>query len=244
MSIEAPALSVIWHDLECGGYAADLRLWRELAAQYGDPVLDVGAGTGRVALDLARHGHRVRALDRDRVLLCELERRAQGLPVSTACADARSFELDERFPLILVPMQTVQLLGGSRGREGFLRRAAAHLLPGGVMALAVTERLESFGEDPRTVLPLPDIRELDGVVYSSQPTAVRESPDGFVLERLRERIGPAGDRDSEPDVIHLDRLPAAQLEAEARAIGLTPRTAAVVPETVDHVGSVVVILGG
>ena len=38
--------TVIWHDVECASYVEDLPLWRELAASYGDPVLDVGAGTG------------------------------------------------------------------------------------------------------------------------------------------------------------------------------------------------------
>ena len=37
---------VVWHDLECGGYDADLPLWRELAADADGPVLDLGAGTG------------------------------------------------------------------------------------------------------------------------------------------------------------------------------------------------------
>jgi SAM-dependent methyltransferase len=236
-------VSVIWHDLECGAYEADLPVWRRLAAEHDDPVLDVGAGTGRVALDLARHGHRVTALDRDPGLLAELERRADGLNVSTACADARSFALPQRFGSIFAPMQTVQLLGAS-GRERFLRQAARHLLPGGVLALAITEALEPFGGDEAVPLPLPDIRELSGVVYSSQPTAVREQPDGFVLERLRERIGPHGERWTEHDVIHLDRVSAPQLEEEAAAAGLEPREAVIVPATADHVGSVVVILGG
>lgn len=243
MSIRAPDLSVIWHDLECGGYTADLPVWRELATRFGEPILDVGAGTGRVALDLGRNDHQVIALDQDPLLLSELERRAQGLPVRIVRADARSFQLEETFPLILVPMQTIQLLGGRRGREAFLRQAAGHLQSGGVIAVAITEQLESFGGDPSSPLPLPDIRELDGVVYSSQPTAARVQADGLILERLRERIGPTGERESEPDVIHLDRLTTSELEAEARAIGLAPRTATVIPETADHVGSVVVILG-
>ena len=74
---------VVWHDLECGSYRADLPLWRELAAEGAarlrerrEPVLDVGAGTGRVALDLAARGPRVTALDRDAELLAALRERA------------------------------------------------------------------------------------------------------------------------------------------------------------------------
>ncbi len=244
MSVEALTSGVIWHDLECGAYTADLPVWRGFADEHGDPVLDMGAGTGRVTLDLARRGHRMIALDQDPVLVAELERRAVGLPVEAVRADARSFSLPQSFNLIIVPMQTVQLLGGASGRERFLRAARRHLNAGGTLALAITERLDHFAPEDGAALPLPDMRELGGVVYSSQPTAVREVPDGFVLERLRERIGPAGERSVEPDVIHLDRVTALQLEAEAQTVGLVPRGTVVVPETADHVGSVVVILGG
>ena len=37
---------MIWHDVECGRYDADLPLWRELADDAAEGVLDVGAGTG------------------------------------------------------------------------------------------------------------------------------------------------------------------------------------------------------
>ena len=46
-------LAIAWHDAECGSYRADLPLWRELADEAGGPVLDLGCGSGRVALDLA-----------------------------------------------------------------------------------------------------------------------------------------------------------------------------------------------
>ena len=42
-------LEALWHDLECGAYGEDLPLWRALAGEAGGPVLDVGAGTGRVS---------------------------------------------------------------------------------------------------------------------------------------------------------------------------------------------------
>ncbi|HEX6621776.1 MAG TPA: class I SAM-dependent methyltransferase, partial [Solirubrobacteraceae bacterium] len=103
-------IDVIWHDVECGAYDLDLPLWRELADHEGSPVLDVGAGTGRVALDLARRGHEVVALDRDPALLEALVDRGAGLTVSAVAADARAFDLGRRFPLVIVPMQTLQLL--------------------------------------------------------------------------------------------------------------------------------------
>jgi SAM-dependent methyltransferase len=237
-------MSVIWHDLECGAYAEDLPLWRQLAAEHGDPVLDVGAGTGRVALDLAQRGHRVTALDSDPELIAELDRRAAGLPVSTIVADARRFELDERFPLIILPMQTIQLLGGEPGRHEFLACARGALVPGGAVAIAITDKLELYNPDDGLPIPLPDMRELDGVVYSSQPTAVRELDDAYVLERLRETISRHGERTTEHDVVRIDRLSPATLEREAGAAGLTPMGRRLIPETGDHVGSVVVILGG
>ena len=53
------AEEAIWHDVECGSYREDLTLWLALADATGGPVADVGAGTGRVALALARAGHDV-----------------------------------------------------------------------------------------------------------------------------------------------------------------------------------------
>ncbi len=244
MSVALEQLPVIWHDLECGAYGADLPLWRALADEYGDPVLDVGAGTGRTALDLAGRGHRVTALDRDPRLLAELARRAGELPISTVIADARRIELDRHFPLIIVPMQTIQLLGGIDGRRQFLACAAARLRAGGVLAVAIAEMLERFSLDDGMVPPTPDMREIAGVVYSSQPTAVREDRQGFILERLRERIDTDGKRTVEQDMIRLDRLTADELEHEANTVGLRPVGRDTIPPTHDHVGSIVVRLRG
>jgi SAM-dependent methyltransferase len=235
-------MSVVWHDLECGGYAEDLALWRALAAEHGDPVLDVGAGTGRVALDLSRQGHRVIALDNDGELLAELSRRRDGLPLETVLADAREFELGSRFALCVVPMQTIQLLGGHDGRIAFLRCARGHLAPGGVLAIALSDALELYEVLDGVPAPLPDMCELAGIVYSSQPTAVRADPEGFVLERRRETVTAHGQRSVTQNVIRLDRLTPEQLEREAGAAGLRSAGRRSIPATREYVGSTVVML--
>lgn len=245
---------VIWHDVECSSYVEDLALWRTLAASYGDPVLDVGAGTGRVTLDLARAGYRVTALDRDPDLIAALNERlgrnfsmdtvSSQDGVTTAVADARDFDLgDARFPLIIVPMQTIQLLGGVEGRVAFLRCAHRHLVAGGVLAVAIAEVLDLYEVVDGIAMPMPDMREYDGTVYSSQPTAVRADGRGFLLERRRETITPSGERTVEENSIRLDRLTACGFEREGRAAGFTAVGREHVPETHEYSGSEVVILG-
>jgi len=230
---------VIWHDLECGGYAEDLPLWRELAG--AGPVLDVGCGAGRVALDLARQGVAVVGLDQDAELLAALRERAAGLPVQTVRADARDFSLGRTFPVILAPMQTVQLLGGPEGRAAFLRCAREHLEPGGLLAIALADALEGFDEATATP-PLPDVLERDGIVYFTQPVAVKDEGARVAIHRVREVVDRDGGRTSGRDIVRLDRVDAGTVEAEADAFAALPRRA--IAPSDEYVGSVVVMLRG
>lgn len=234
----------IWHDLECGRYTADLPLWRELAAAESGPVLDLGAGTGRVALDLARAGFEVVAVDLEQEFLDTLRERAGDLPIEPVLGDARTFSLPgRRFPLVLAPMQTVQLLGGADGRAAFLRSVAAHLAPGGLVAASLADALDCFDAE-HTEPPLPDIVELDGWVYVSQPVAVRPGPAGITIERIRQTVSPAGRRTAEGDEIHLDDLTAEALAAEGVAAGLRDAGRRRIEATEEHVGSEVVMFRG
>jgi SAM-dependent methyltransferase len=228
---------VVWHDVECGGYSADLPLWHELARAEPGPVLDVGAGTGRVALELARAGHAVTALDREPELLEALRARAPA--IATVVADAADFDLGRRFGLVIVPMQTIQLLPA---RGGFLASARRHLRPGGLLAIAITAAMEDFGELPGELLPHPDVGAVAGWRFASQPTAVRALPGATRIERVRRSFAPDGGVTEEYDAIELAHVTVDQLQAEGRAAGFTPEPARSIDATADHVGAEVVLL--
>jgi SAM-dependent methyltransferase len=232
--------TAIWHDAECGAYSVDLALWEELAAEAGGPVLDLGCGTGRVALHLARRGHTVVGLDSDPELMKTLTERARGLSLRPVLGDARAFELDTDIALALAPMQLVQLLPSRDDRLECLGCTAAHLLPGGRIALAIVEGLPREVEGPP---PLPDVREVDGWVYSSLPVDTVDIGEEIVIRRLRQTVSPAGELREEGNEIRIRTLSAVELEEEGMECGLAPVARREIPPTDLHVGSTVVVLG-
>ena len=234
-------LDVLWHDLECGAYDLDLPLWRALAAETGGLVLDVGAGTGRVSLELASDGVSVVALDAEASLLAALERRAAGLPVETVVADARDFALSRRFSLVLVPMQTLQLLGGRSGRAAFLRCALEHLEPGGLLAAALADAMDCFDEE-HEMPPPADECEIAGVRYASRLLAVVDDGGRAAIHRRREIVGPGVRNEPVEAVVRLDRVTAGEVMNEAAELGFLVEPVRHVPETEEYLGSTVVIL--
>lgn len=232
MSAEA----VIWHDLECGAYAADLPFWSNLARDVPGAVLDIGAGTGRVALALAREGRSVIALERDAALAAELRRRAGGLALEVIVADACDFQLAAAVALAIVPMQTIHLLDD---RAAFLRCARRALAPGAILAVA----LLGEGVEPFELELDADAVELGGVRYESAPTALRRDRGTVVIERRRSRIAPSGGSRTHEDVVRLHELDRATLVREAAAHGLLECGVHRVAPTSEHAGSEIVSLG-
>jgi SAM-dependent methyltransferase len=231
MSAEA----VIWHDLECGGYRADLPYWHALAERCTDAVLDVGAGTGRVALPLARAGHAVVALERDATLAAELSRRAAALPVEVRCADACDFTLEAPVALAIVPMQTIHLL---ERRTAFFACARRALQPRGMLAIA----LLGDGVEPFELELEPDTVQFGAVRYESAPTALRRRDGVVALERRRSRICD-GASESSIDLTRLRECDSATLVAEARAHGFALLEHHAIAPTREHAGSEIVCLG-
>ena len=239
----AAGWAAAWHDVECSSYGADLPLWRDLAEERGGPVLDVGCGTGRVALDLAARGVEVVGVDADPDLVSALNDRARerALPASATTADARALDLGTRHALVILPMQVAQLLGGAPGRASMLAAAQRHLEPGGLLAIALADPFDAVPAE-EALPPLPDILEEGGWVLSSTPVGVRVEAEGVAIDRHRQAVSPEGELTEEMATIVLDYVPAEVLEGEGQAAGFRALALCTVPPTCDYVGSSVVML--
>lgn len=238
-----PRDACAWHELECGPYAADLALWRELAERIGGPVLELGCGSGRVALDLARTGVPVLGVDLNPALIERLNEQARerDLPARGEVADIRGPLPGSQFALVLAPMQVLQLLAGSEERIGALRAAAERLGPAGLCAAAIVDGVPAGASARAGGEAEPDRGEWDGWRYESRPLGAEVREGRLVVSRLRRRTSPDGEVAEELHRDSLAVLTAAELEAEGERAGLRPVERALIPDDEDYVGSTIVI---
>ena len=117
---------VIWHDVECGSYRADLPLWEELAAKTTGSIMELGCGTGRVTMHLGKDlGRHVLGVDRNPELVASLWERSQMRSGDAEIGDVRDFDLTGKFELALAPMQLIQLLDDEHDRIDCLSVSAS-----------------------------------------------------------------------------------------------------------------------
>jgi SAM-dependent methyltransferase len=128
-----------YYDLDTAGEQADLDLYLALASSADGKILELAAGTGRVALPLAAAGNAVTAVDRDPYML-ERARLAwaQRAPaeqgsgqLETIEADISGLDLDRRFGLVILALNTLLMLPGREAQRDCLRAMARHLAPDG-----------------------------------------------------------------------------------------------------------------
>lgn len=235
--------NLIWHEVECGGYTADLALWEELAGQTDKPIMELGCGAGRVTMHLAaKTGRLVIGFDNDRKLVEAIWERGHGTTADAEQQDVRGFEpMATKFGLAIAPMQLIQLLSDSQERVSCLSCTAASIVPGARAAFAIVESMPDLPPPGTSAPPLPDVREIEGWIYSSLPLEPVALPEAILLRRLRQTVDPDGKMSEEMNEIELATLSAETLEEEGRAAGLRPSGRRHIPATEAHVGSTVVL---
>src|SRR5216117_4003084 len=127
----------------------DVEWFRALARRTGGPILELGCGTGRIAVPIAQEGHHVVGLDRSAAMLERAERRARhaNVEVRWVEGDMRAFSFNEGFALVFVALNSFLMLDPD-DRWACLARVREHMAPRGRVAIDV------FQPDPEVVVGL------------------------------------------------------------------------------------------
>jgi SAM-dependent methyltransferase len=128
-----------FYDLDLADEQADVDMYLAFADSVDGPILELMAGSGRIAVPLAEAGHRVTAVDRDAAMLERARTRwesVKGRAEETGSldlleADVLDLALDGRFDLVIVALNSMLLLDGRGAHERLFRTIAQHLAPDG-----------------------------------------------------------------------------------------------------------------
>ena len=136
-------------------WTADVPFYVELARESGGPVLEMGCGTGRILLPVARAGVRIHGVDRSPAMLAELDRKLCAEPaevrerVSFSEGDIRTVEAGGQFALVTAPFRVVQFLLTREDQRAWLRNVRRHLAPGGALCFDVFQPNLAYLVGPR-----------------------------------------------------------------------------------------------
>jgi len=130
-----------FYDAHSVGVAGDVAFYRDLALEAGGPVLEIGVGTGRVAIPSARAGVHVIGLDLSVEMLAIARQKARSGAspgrLDLARADMRAFALRRPVALVTIPFRTFLYNLATEDHLATLRCAREALAPGGRLALNV-----------------------------------------------------------------------------------------------------------
>jgi SAM-dependent methyltransferase len=150
-SYEYYGLKALTWDLSRGDTSgwSDRGFFLEIVRQFGEPVLDVGCGTGRILLDFLAQGIDIDGLDNsaEMLSLCRDKARAAGLSPTLHEQDMQTLALGRTYGTILIPSSTLQLITDADAALRALSQLTAQLRPGGAL-------VSPFGFDWRESEPL------------------------------------------------------------------------------------------
>jgi SAM-dependent methyltransferase len=128
----------------------DVPFWRTLALQADGPVLELGCGTGRIALPLGRAGADVIGIDRSEPMLARARVRVRKARLRSRVrlvrGDIRHLPFRARFPLVVAPYGILQSLLRERDLKATLEAVHAALEPGGTFGMELVADLPSWRE--------------------------------------------------------------------------------------------------
>ena len=135
----------VYDRIYANAFRTDLACRRlaELAEHRGGPVLDLGIGTGRLAVPLRQAGIDVHGIDASAAMIARLRATPDTADILVWHADMANFVLEDRYGVIVCAVSTLFMLPDRDTQIRCLQCAARHLRPEGVLVV------EAFVPDPR-----------------------------------------------------------------------------------------------
>lgn len=145
---------------------ADRRFYLAVIQKYGQPVLDVGCGTGRLLLDYLQQGIDIDGVDNSPDMLAICQRKAENLGLKPRIFEqyVEELQIPRQYRTILIPSSSLQLLVEPEAAAQAMTRLIAHLLPGGVLAASIMT-LWKEGEPLEAAWEKTAVRPEDGVKF-------------------------------------------------------------------------------
>ncbi len=129
------------YDEQYRHYRDDISFYIALANDYGSPVLELGVGTARVSVALAKAGHAVTGIELSEAMIAKGRERIAGENLSDLVTlqrgDMRSVQLSKTFPVVVAPFNTLMHAYTVRDQDATLATVKRHLSVGGVFAFDV-----------------------------------------------------------------------------------------------------------
>lgn len=126
------------YDEQYERYRDDVGFYSTLVDDYGGPVLELGAGTGRLTSALARSGRQVVGIEPSAPMrlrgVARLQREGLTERVELLDGDMRTIELGRTFPLVIAPFNTLMHAYTLADQDATLASVERHLAPGGAFA--------------------------------------------------------------------------------------------------------------
>jgi SAM-dependent methyltransferase len=225
------------YDLDLAEDPGDLDLYLALAARTGGPILELAAGTGRLAVPLAAAGQTVTAVDIDPAMLARARRRAEAAGpairdrIDFVDADLLGLELPDSaaFRLAFIPLNSLFLLATREAQREAFATMARHLAPGGIAVADIwlpdADDLARF--DGRLILEYERTDPETGELVTKTAAAQHDTASGIVNLTSIFEEGPQGGptrRWIRHDALRL--VSAGELQDFAESAGLTVETLA------------------
>ena len=139
-----------WENAQTVG-KRDIAFWKRMSADVQGPVLELGCGTGRVALPVARHGATVIGIDRSESMLARarvrVKRSRLGARVKLIRGDIRQLPFPDRtFPLVMAPYGILQSLLDEQVLSATLKQVQRVLTRDGTFGLELVADLPAWDE--------------------------------------------------------------------------------------------------